>query len=95
MAEQLAATEQGRLAEQLTPREWEVLLYLEQGLSNREIAERLDISVRTVERHVAGVRGKLGVRSRLEAVARARALGLLSDGRLEFPPPGGRASADG
>ncbi|MFQ5859540.1 MAG: response regulator transcription factor [Anaerolineae bacterium] len=87
MPEEWTEAENERVPVQLTPREWEVLLCLDQGLSNREIAGRLEISVRTVERHAGNVRAKLGVRSRLEAVARARALGLLSASRPEFPPP--------
>jgi len=74
-----------RLAEALKPREWEVLLCLDQGLSNQEIAERLGLSARTVEKYVESLRGKLGARSRLEAVARARALGLLAG---EWSEPG-------
>lgn len=85
-AEQWAEVEKKRLVETLSPREWEVLLFLEQGLANQEIADRLEISVRTVEKHVENVLGKLGVHSRLEAVARARELGLLSADRPEFPP---------
>ena len=46
------------------------------GLTNREIAERLVLSARTVETHVARVTGKLGVNSPARAVARAIALGL-------------------
>lgn len=79
-----AGAEAQRLAESLTSREWEVLLYLDQGLSNQQIAERLGISARTVEKHVGSLRGKLGARSRLEAVARARALGLLGGEWSEF-----------
>jgi len=85
--EQWFDEEKERLRESLSPREWEVLLCLEQGLSTQKIADRLEISVRTVEKHVESVLGKLGVHSRLEAVARARELGLLSADRPEFPPP--------
>ena len=58
----------------LTARERQVLELLAQQLSNRAIAQRLHRSERTVENHVAGLLGKLGVATRTEAAARARAL---------------------
>ncbi len=65
------------LAEPLTEREREVLRLLLEGASNREIARRLMLSVNTVKRHVYNLCGKLGVQSRTQAIARARALNLL------------------
>ena len=64
--------------EPLTAREREILELLAAGLTNREIAQRLVVSARTVETHVARVTGKLGVNSRARAVARAVARGILS-----------------
>lgn len=57
------------LAESLTPREVEVLQMLAAGLSNKEIAARLNISDHTVKFHVASILGKLGAASRTEAVS--------------------------
>jgi LuxR family maltose regulon positive regulatory protein len=61
--------------ESLTARELEVLHLLENGLLNRQIAERLFISVGTVKRHTANIYGKLGVETRTQAIVRARELG--------------------
>ncbi len=55
------------LSEPLSAREQEVLSLLAQGLSNKAIAQRLYLSVRTVEGHLANIYGKLGVHSRTEA----------------------------
>jgi LuxR family maltose regulon positive regulatory protein len=65
------------LIEPLSDRELEVLGLVAQGLSNREIAERLFITVGTVKTHVHNIHGKLGVQRRTEAAARARELGLV------------------
>lgn len=76
----LAAPVAGRepnLVEDLTPREHEVLQHLAEGLPNREIARRLGISEHTVKFHVGAILGKVGARSRTEAVAHAARLGLL------------------
>jgi predicted ATPase/DNA-binding CsgD family transcriptional regulator len=61
----------------LTKREHEVLGLLASGKTDREIAEALSISRRTVNYHVANILGHLAVRSRHDAVTRAHELGLL------------------
>jgi LuxR family maltose regulon positive regulatory protein len=63
--------------ESLTNRELEVLALLAAGLTNREIADRLVLSSQTVKKHAGNIYGKLGVRSRTEAAAKARTLRLL------------------
>jgi ATP/maltotriose-dependent transcriptional regulator MalT len=65
------------LIEPLTRRELEVLQLIAEGLSNREIGERLFLAVITVKGHNQKVFSKLQVQRRTEAVARARELGLL------------------
>ncbi len=65
------------LDEPLSPREKEVLLGLDQGLSNRELAGKLDISQNTVKTHISRIYEKLDARSRTRAIARARELGIL------------------
>jgi len=61
----------------LTPRELEILLMVSQGLTMQQAGHRLGISPRTVETHVAKLYRKLGVRTRVQAVARAAQLGLI------------------
>lgn len=61
----------------LTPRQRTVLELISEGRSNKAIARILGISPATVKAHVAQVTGVLGAHSRLEAVARARNLGIL------------------
>ncbi|MFC1996522.1 LuxR C-terminal-related transcriptional regulator [Chloroflexota bacterium] len=65
------------LVELLSDRELEVLLLVAQGLTNREISERLYLALDTVKGHNRRTFGKLGVQNRTEAVNRARDLGLL------------------
>ena len=62
----------------LTARQLEVLELLVEGLTNAEIADRLVLSQRTAEHHVAAVLAKLGATSRREAVRRASELRLVA-----------------
>ncbi|MDJ0756262.1 MAG: LuxR C-terminal-related transcriptional regulator [Ardenticatenaceae bacterium] len=62
--------------DQLSEREVEVLRLIAQGLSNQEVASRLYLSLNTVKVHTRNIYSKLGVNSRTQAVARARALGI-------------------
>jgi DNA-binding NarL/FixJ family response regulator len=63
--------------EQLTRREREVLLALSEGLSNKQIAERLHMSVDTERTHMMNILNKLGVHSRLQALLFAARHGLV------------------
>ncbi len=65
------------LTEPLSQREIEVLQLMAEGLSNREISERLFLVLSTVKGHNLKIFGKLQVQRRTEAVAKGRALGLL------------------
>lgn len=67
-----------RPADSLTSRELEVLQLLSEGRATQEIAQKLFLSVNTVRNHVASILGKLGVRSRLEAVTEGMRLGLIA-----------------
>jgi DNA-binding NarL/FixJ family response regulator len=72
-----ARDEDGVEPEALTPRELEVLNLLAEGLPNKAIAGRLDISDQTVKFHVAAIYGKLGAANRTDAVRRAVRRGLV------------------
>ena len=63
----------------LTARQVEVLRLLDDGLTNAELADRLFLSVKTVDHHVSAILAKLEVNKRRDAVRRARELGILTD----------------
>jgi LuxR family maltose regulon positive regulatory protein len=73
----IAVTDQA-LPEPLSGREIEVLALIAEGLSNGEICKRLYIALSTVKRHINNIYGKLGVKSRTQAVVAARKVGLLN-----------------
>lgn len=66
-----------RATESLTPRELEVLRALADGLSDKEISERLHVGVGTVRNHIVSIFGKLGVHSRLHALVFAVRHGIV------------------
>jgi LuxR family maltose regulon positive regulatory protein len=73
----LTVTSRQELLEPLTARELEILAQIEQGLSNKQIAERLVLAEKTVENHTYNIYQKLAVRNRIQAVRRANELHLL------------------
>ncbi len=68
------------LVETLTPREQEVLQRIIDGRSNREIAQELFVTIPTVKWYIKQIYGKLRVRSRVQAIVRARELNLITKG---------------
>ena len=65
------------LYEPLSEREMEVLRLIAAGLSNKDIAEKLFVSLNTIRTHTKNINAKLDVHSRTQAVARAKELNLL------------------
>ena len=66
----------GALPDLLTPREREILRLICAGYSNPEIASELVVTINTIKKHTSNIYGKLGVRSRTQAIARAHELNL-------------------
>jgi DNA-binding NarL/FixJ family response regulator len=66
-----------RAIERLTPREREVLQALADGLSDKEIAERLHVGIGTVRNHIVSIFGKLGTHSRLQTLVLALRYGIV------------------
>jgi LuxR family transcriptional regulator, maltose regulon positive regulatory protein len=64
--------------EPLSEREREVLHLIAEGLTNQEVATRLYLSLHTVKVHTRNIFTKLAVKNRTQAVARGRALGILT-----------------
>lgn len=67
------------LSEPLTERELEVLHLISSGMSNKEIAASLEVTVSTVKTHTMNIYGKLEVNRRVQAVTRAKELGILDE----------------
>jgi DNA-binding CsgD family transcriptional regulator len=76
-SEPFAVDEARREALGITPREMEILALVAEGLSNREIGERLFVSENTVKTHCSRAFDKLGAKRRTQAVQRGKELGLL------------------
>jgi len=69
----------------LTSRETEVVVLVARGLTNKEVGYRLQISERTVARHLIHIFSKLGVATRMAAAEEARARGLIEERPTEKP----------
>jgi len=75
--ERFSALEEHEAPSPLTPRELEILIALSDGLSNKQIARRFDISQHTVKFHAESIFRKLGATTRAEAVAKGLRQGLV------------------
>lgn len=75
---QTLSPSEARIPDALTAKETEVLCLVSKGLSNKEIAQGLRVSPRTVQAHLASIFSKLGVTSRTEAVVNALKAGILT-----------------
>ena len=62
----------------LTDRESELIQYLSMGYSNREIANKLSVSVHTIKAHLESIYEKIEVRNRVQASIKAAKLGLIN-----------------
>jgi len=68
---------QEALIDPLSPREIEILQLVATGASNKDIAEKLIISEGTVKNHLSNILGKMGVKDRMQAVLKAKELGII------------------
>jgi len=68
------------VVEPLSDRELEILELIAQGMSNQDIAQALVLSVSTVKWHTSNIYGKMGVKNRTQAVAKARLMGIVNIG---------------
>jgi DNA-binding NarL/FixJ family response regulator len=76
----LRPSEPAQVFPELTEREHEILALIARGLSNHEIAQQLNISLKTVRNHVSNIYNKMQVTDRVQAVLRAREAGLGTEG---------------
>jgi len=74
---ELAQPQPEALSDPLTSRELEIMHLICKGYSNPEIADALVVTINTIKKHTSNIYGKLGVRSRTQAIARAHELGLV------------------
>ncbi|MEP7294014.1 MAG: LuxR C-terminal-related transcriptional regulator, partial [Chloroflexota bacterium] len=82
----LELTSNDRLVEALTQREQDILARIIEGLSNKQIAEDLFISLPTVKWYIRHIYSKLGVHSRVQAIVRARELNLIVSSMSDVAP---------
>ena len=75
--DELLHAKSGTTGSALSDREQQVLIYLAEGHTNKEIGERLDLSVKTIETYRSRIASKLQLRSRAEIVRYALDMGLL------------------
>lgn len=75
--DRMDSEESSEIAEELTPREREVLAHIGEGLTNQEIAEKLVISVKTVDRHRENITRKLNIHNRASLIKYAIEKGLI------------------
>lgn len=88
-----AASVEGTPIPSLTRRRRDILRLLQEGLDNQSIAQRLDLSIKTVENHLTLLYRQLGVQSRLEAVSyAAQHPEILALSREKSPPPSPKVS---
>jgi len=80
IAEQSTNSHTSQLIDPLSGREIEVLQLIARGLTNQEIADHLYLSLHTVKVHARNIYSKLAVKNRTQAVAQAKALGILTEG---------------
>jgi DNA-binding NarL/FixJ family response regulator len=71
------AREASALSASVTARELQILSYVSEGFTIRQVASRLGLSPRTVDTHIAKIYRKLGVTNRVRAIGRATELGLI------------------
>jgi len=82
-----ASQMESSLVERLTPREQEILALIIEGKSNREIADAFVLEISTIKWHINQLYKKLKVRSRVQAIVKARELNLIADGFVQTAAP--------